>query len=77
MPGNNSYNPIFLVFYEASSLTQTSDPRILGMLRCVWHGESSGDHGTIHLVHAQGGLWLVSTGTNPSHWSGGFPVPYF
>ena len=44
------------------------------MLGCLQRGESSGDHGTISLVHAQGGLELVLTGTNPSHWLDGFPV---
>jgi hypothetical protein len=43
MQGYNSYNSIFLAFKEGSSLSSTSDPKILGVLWCLWCGESSGD----------------------------------
>ena len=57
--------------------TLLSDPKILGVLGHLWSGESSGDHGTIHRVHAKDGPELTLTGTNPSCWSGGFLVSLF
>ena len=41
-----------------------SDPKIQGVLGCLWGAESSGDHGTACQVQAQGGLALVLTGRN-------------
>ena len=38
----------------------TSDPKILGVLRHLGGGESSGDRGTVHRVCAQVGLALHS-----------------
>ena len=57
--------------------TLLRDPKILRMLGCLWHGEPSGDLGTVHRVHAQGAPGLVLTGKNPSHWLGGSIVSLF
>ena len=54
--------------------TLFNDPKILGVLGSLQHGESYGDCGTVCQVRAQGGLGLMPTRINPSCWSGGFPV---
>ena len=48
-------------------LTLLSDPKILGVLGHLHHGEFSGDLGKVCGVRAQGGLGLALTRTNPSH----------
>jgi hypothetical protein len=57
--------------------TLLSDPMILGVLGYLCHVETSGDHGSVHWVHAQGGTGLMQTRMNPSCWSGRFPVSLF
>jgi hypothetical protein len=57
--------------------TLLSDPRILGVLGHLQHGESSGDGGTVCHVPAQGGPGLVPTRRNPSRWAVGFSVSLF
>ena len=49
--------------YLGTDVPTTSDPRILGMLGSLQHGESSGDLGTLHGVCAQdscvsGFMWM-------------------
>jgi hypothetical protein len=65
------------LFWNRCCISLTSDPKILGVLGPLWHGESSGDLGTIHWVHAQGDEGLAMTRTNPSSWSSMFPVSLF
>ena len=57
--------------------TLLSDPKILGVLGHLQHGESSGDRGTVHRVGAQGGLGLAPTRMNPGCCSGGVLVSLF
>ena len=65
------------LFWNRCCVPLTSDPKILGVLGCLWHGESSGDPGTILHVHVQGGAGLAPTGTNSRRWLGRFPVSLF
>jgi hypothetical protein len=54
-------------------LTLLSDPKILGVLGCLLHGEFSKELGTVCWVHIQD-VGLAIMGKNPSHWSGVFPL---
>jgi hypothetical protein len=50
------------LFWNRCCIPLTSDPKILGMLGCLRHRESSGDCGIICRVHTQGGPELVQIG---------------
>jgi hypothetical protein len=45
-----------LLFWNRCCVPLTSDPMILGLIGCLWCRESSGNHGTIHWVGAQGSI---------------------
>ena len=49
------------LFWNRCCVPLTSDPKILGVLGCLWHGVSSGECGTVCQVHSQGGQGLPSS----------------
>ena len=52
----------------------SSNPKVLGVLGDLRHGESSWDLGTLCQVHAEDGEGLALTGRNPNIWSGRVPL---
>jgi hypothetical protein len=53
-PESRGQNPLW-------RLSLFSDPKILGVVGCLWHGESSGDLGIVCRVHTQDGSGLMLT----------------